>query len=204
MINLLAAALASCLSVNASAQGDAAFAASLSEAAPSFAVPAQLKAKAQKPAAAAPKAPEAAEAVWQKVLETVKRDGKYKPGGQLAPSAFSLQDTAGDEKADHTMHAVTFLGLVNDEEQFEAMGALFIFMDFKLDPKDGNFHIDQWVFETDVYGTVGNAGHGVIVAKPDGTKVSATPDKLNPADPRIQAKYDEILKHWAERKPEGA
>lgn len=204
MITMLAAALASSLSVNAAAQSDAAFASSLAEGAPSFAVPAQLKAKAQKPAAKPPKGPEASEAVWQKVLETVKRDGKYKPGGEVSPSVFSLQDKSGDEKADHSVIAVSFLGLVNDEEQFEALGALFVVQEFKLDPKDGNWRIDQWMFETDVYGAVGGAGHGVMIQTPDGKKVSATPEQLNPSDPRIQAKYDEVLKHWAERKPEGA
>lgn len=196
----LAAAVVASLSLRAAAQSDAAFAGALAQGAPSFAAIAQFKAKSQKPAPAA-KAPEANDAVWQKVLETVKRDGKFKPGSAIMPSAFSIEDTTGDPKADHAKHGVTFLGLLNDDEQFEAMGALFVVQEFKLDPKDGNWHIDQWMFETDVYGAVADAGHGTIVQTPDGKKVSATPEKLNPADPKIQAQYDAMLKHWAERKP---
>lgn len=195
-----AAALVVSLSVRAAADGDAAFASALGAAPSGLATLALLKAKPQKPAAA-PKAPAAGDAVWAKVLETVKRDGKFKSGGGFAPSVFSIEDKTGDPKADHAMRGVSFVGLINDEEQFQAMGALFVSQEFKLDPKDGNWRVDQWVFETDVYGQVSNAGHGTVVQTPDGKTVSAVPEKLNPADPRIQAQFDALLKHWAERKP---
>ena len=84
------------------------------------------------------------------------------------------------------------------------MGAILVFKRHTLDPKDGNWRIDQWMFMTDIYGEVGDAGHGVIIQTPDGKTVSATPEKLNPADPKIQTQYDAMLKHWAERKPKGA
>jgi hypothetical protein len=195
--SLLSAVLAS-LSVSASAQSDAAFASSLA-AAPSWAAStAQLRARPQKPAA---KPPEASDDVWAKVIETVKRDGKFKNGGGFMPSIFSIEDVSGDPKADHTMNGISFLGGLNDEEQFEAMGAMIVFQDFKLG-KDGNFTIDQWMFQTDVHGRVGNAGHGTAVQSPDGKIISTTPDKtLTPGDPKIQAQFDALLKHWAERKP---
>jgi hypothetical protein len=188
------------LSLKASAQdGDAAFAAALGNA-PSFAVPAQFKAKPQAPAAAKPKAPAANDAVWQKVLETVKKDGKYTAENGLMPGSFAIEDSTGDPKAAHVEQGITFLGTLNDDEQFEAMGAMLMIQSFTLDPKDGNWHIDQWMFETDVYGQVQDAGHGTVITAPDGKKISAVPEKLNPADPKIQAQYDAMLKHWAERK----
>lgn len=195
---LVLAVIAS-FSIRAAAQSDAAFAAALGEA-PSFATIAQFKAKPQRPAPG-PKAPAAEDAVWQKVLETVQKDGKYRDGNGFMPSSFSIEDSTGDPKADHVMQGVSFLGLINDEEKFEAMGAMFVIKTFKLDPKDGNWHIDQWMFETDVYGQVRDAAHGTVIQAPDGKIVGTARDALNPADPRIQAQYDALLKHWAERKP---
>ena len=184
----------------ASAQTDAAFSSALQLGAPSPAQFAQVKAKPQKPAPA-PKAPTANDAVWQKVLETVKRDGVYKPGNGPLPSAFTIDDSTGDPKAAHVDNSVAVLGMINEEEQFEAMGAIFVFKSYTVDPKDGNFRVDQWMFMTDIYGEVGDGGHALVVQTPDGKTVSAVPEKLSPSDPKIQAQYDAMLKHWAERKP---
>lgn len=196
MILLLLALLAA----PASANPDADFAASLSQGAPTAVQFARVKAKPQKPAAARPKAPAANEAVWAKVLETVQRDGKYKPGNAMMPGYFSIEDSTGDPKGDRTMRAISVLGMINDEEQFEAMGAMIVIMEFKVG-KDGNTTIDQWMFQTDIYGEVGDAAHATVVKDPAGKTVSAVPEKLNPADPKIQAQYDSMLKHWAERTP---
>lgn len=202
---LLVLAAAAFMISRAAAQTDAAFSAALAEGAPSFAALAKAKAKPQKPSPApAPKAPAANDAVWQKVLETVKRDGKYKPGAGPLPGAFTIDDSTGDPKAAHTEHGVAVLGLVNDEELFEAMGAVFVVKSYTLDPKDGNWRVDQWMFMTDIYGEAGDGGHVVVVQTPDGKTVSATPEPLNPADPKIQAQFDAMLKHWAERAPKGA
>ncbi len=200
----LAVAVIAALSLRAAAQSDAAFASALGQGVPTPAQFAQAKAKPQKPAPPVVKPPSAPDAVWQKVLETVKNGGIYKPGADPMPSAFTIDDSSGDAKADHETHSIAVLGLINDDEKFEAMGAILVFKSHKLDPKDGNWRIDQWMFMTDIYGEVADAGHGVIIQTPDGKTVSATPEKLNPADPKIQAQYDTMLKHWAERKPKGA
>jgi hypothetical protein len=197
----LAVAVIAALSLRASAQSDAAFAAALGEAPSGFATLAQLKAKPQKPAPKAPKAPVAADAVWQKVLEAVKKDGVYKPEAGQVPGMFTLEDVVGDPKADHTMYGITVLGILNEDGQFQAMGALIVRQEFKLDPKDGNWHVDQWMFQTDIYGEVGRAGHGTLILAPDEKVLSAVPEKLDAADPKIQTQYDALLKHWAERKP---
>jgi hypothetical protein len=187
----------------ASAQSDAAFASSLQTGAPTAVQFAQVKAKPQKPAPA-PKAPVADDAVWQKVLETVKRDGVYKPGADPLPGVFAIDDSTGDPKGAHVEHSVAVVGVVNEEERFEAMGAIFVVKSYTLDPKDGNFRVDQWMFMTDIYGKVGDGGHVVAIQTPDGRTVSAVPEKLNPSDPKIQTQYDAMLKHWAERAPKGA
>lgn len=186
----------------ASAQSDAAFSSALQAGAPSPAQFARIKAKPQKPAAP-PAAPSAPEAVWRKVLETVKRDAEYKPGVGPMPSVFSIEDSTGDPKGAHVKHAITVLGMINDEEQFEAMGAILIFAESKL-AKDGNYHVELWMFQTDIYGDVGEAGHGVSIMSPDGKPLGSTRSALDPADPKIQKQYDALLKHWAERTPKGA
>jgi hypothetical protein len=186
----------------ASAQTDAAFASALRTGAPSPAQFAEIKAKPQKPAPAPQaKAPSAPDAVWAKVIETVKRDGKYKPGNPVTPGSFSIEDTIGDPKGDHSMHGISVLGMLNDEEKFEALGVLIVFMDFKLDPKDGNWHIEQWIFQTDIYGEVGESADGTITKGPDGKILGTTHSARSPSDPKIQAQYDAMLKHWAERQP---
>ena len=77
---------------------------------------------------------------------------------------------------------------------------MLVVMQFNVG-KDGNTTMDQWLFQTDIYGEVGDAAHITAVKDPAGKTLSAVPEKLNPADPKIQAQYDSMLKHWAERKP---
>jgi hypothetical protein len=198
----LALSLITALSLRASAQsGDAAFASAFA-AAPSAATMSQLRAAPQRPAPKAPavKPPAAPDDVWAKIVETVKKDGKFKAGADPLPSDFTIEDVAGDPKAGHTASTVSFMGEINDDGLFEAMGALFLAREFKLDAS-GNWHIDQWMFMTDVHGEVFNAMHAVIVETPAGDNVSSAPEKLTPADPRLKTQYDSMLKHWAERKP---
>lgn len=198
---LLVLAVIAFLITRASAQNaDAAFSSALQLGAPSFARIAQFKAKPQKPASA-PKAPVANDAVWAKVLETVKRDGIYKPGAGPLPGAFTIDDSTGDPKAAHVERGVAVLGMINDEELFEAMGAIFVVKNYTLDPKDGNWRVDQWMFMTDIYGEMEDGGHALVIQTPDGKTVSTAPERLNPSDPKIQAQYDAMLEHWAERKP---
>lgn len=191
------------ISVASALDGDSAFAWALQAGAPSPSRIAAAKAKPQKPAPA-PKPPVADDATWQKVLETVKRDGVYKPGAGPLPSVFAIDDIAGDPKGAHEARSVAVLGMINDDEQFEAMGAIFVSKSVTVDPKNGNRTVDQWMFMTDIYGEVGEGGHVVVVQTPEGKTLSTTPDNLAPSDPKIQAQYDKMLKHWAERAPKGA
>lgn len=200
----LALIVVASLSFRAAAQSDAAFASSLSEAPAGLTAAAKLKAKPQKPAAPEVKGPSAPDAVWQKVLEALKTDGKYTPQAGQMPASFSLEDVVGDAKADHTVHNIIVLGLLNEEEQFQAMGAMLIITEFKLDAKSGNWNVEQWGFETDIYGQVADIGQGTVVKTPDGKVLSTSHATIDPADPKIKTKYDSVLKHWAERTPKGA
>lgn len=198
MILLLLALLAA----PASAQTDADFAASLTAGAPTAVQFAQVKAKARKPAAPAPKAPPAAdEALWAKALETIQRDGKYKPGNDFMPGSFSIEESTGDPKGARTMRVLSVLGMLNEEEQFEPMGAMLVLMEFTIDAK-GNTVLSQWLIQTDIYGEIGEAAHGTITKSPDGKTLGTTHSALD--DAKTKAQLDSMLKHWAERKPAGA
>ena len=149
-----------------------------------------------------PAAPAASEAAWQKIVELVQKDGKYKAGSMFMPASFTLEDVEGDPKADHVKRTIAFMGMLNDEEQFEPMGAMISYMKYTLDPKTGNFNVDQWLFETDVYGEVSDSAHLTGVMTPaDKPAAPPTPDKLPEGDPKIKTAYDAETKFWSERSP---
>jgi len=199
----LLAAVAALLPVSAAAQSDAAFAAALQQGAPTPAQFAQVKKKARKPAepAPAPKATSADEALWAKALETVKRDGKYKEGNVLMPGSFSIQESSGDPKGEFSKRAISVLGMINDEELFEPMGAVIVLVEAKRDPATGNVNLEQWMFQTDIYGEVGDFVFSTTTMSPDGKPLAPTRSEKDPADPKVKTKLDAMLKHWAERKP---
>lgn len=190
-------ALLAALPIRASAQSDAAFAAALGQIAAPLAAAAKSKAKPQKPAA--PKAPSAPDAVWQKVLEAVRNDGTYTPQLGPMPGSFTLEDFTGDLKAEYAMQGVKFVGRLNKDGKFEAAGAVLVSNKASLSPKDGSFNIDHWIIMTDVYGQVAMANHATAVRTPAGITVPAAKSNLSSAE--VQAQYDAMLKHWAERKP---
>ena len=150
-------------------------------------------------APAAPAGPAAPDAVWAKIVEAVKKDGKFAPGGMLAPSRFTLEEKTGDPKANHGAQAITFLGGINENEQFEAMGAVIVVMTYTLDPKTGTFAVEQWLFETDVYGQVVDVSHGTGSLGADGKPGGGTRDAILLTDPKVKAQFDAQLKYWSER-----
>lgn len=192
-------ALATALPAAAEPGGDAALSAGFAAALPTPAQMAAVKAAAKKPAA--PKAPAAAEDAWQKIVEAVKKDGKYEPGEGFNPSVFTLETTDGDPAAAHTVRTVSFLGMLDEKGLFHALGAVLIEQAFTLDAKTGNWTVDQWVFETDVYGEAVNGGHAVIEQSPEGKVLSANPEKIAPSSPQVHARYQSMIASWAGSRP---
>ena len=144
---------------------------------------------------------EAPDEVWQKIMAAAKSKGKYSPLNPPIPAGFILSDIRGDEKADHSADYVGVFGSVDDEGKFHAMIVNFVSELWKMGPKDGNWHIDQWIFKTDVYGGVEKSDHQTLIERPDRTIVSANMDKLAAADPRVKAKYDALIKLWSAAQP---
>lgn len=160
---------------------------------------AQVRVVPKRPAAPAAALPAASDADWAKIIAKVQKDGKFKQGGFLTPAKFTLEEKTGDEKADHETRAVQFLGAINDDEKFEAMGAIVVVMTYKLDPATGNFNAEQWMFEVDLYGQMTDMGHMTAVMTPDGKPAAPpTPDQtLKAGDPRLAQQFEAQIKFWA-------
>jgi hypothetical protein len=136
---------------------------------------------------------------WQKLIVAVKKDGKYKPGQHNLPATYTLVEAIGDAKSDHVVRIVSFLGDLNDHDQFKAESAILRVMTFTRGA-DGNMTIEQWGIETDVYGEVSDASHDTMVQDKNGKPLSEAVDKtLMAGDPRIKAQLDALVGHWAKR-----
>ena len=136
--------------------------------------------------------------VWQKILGKLKTKGKYTPEKSVfQPASFDLEVVVGDKKADHHADYVDAFGELNDDDLFEAEQLTFTNQDWKIGA-DGNWHLDQWVLEMDVYGTVQGAEHAQIVQGKD-YKLVAKPitEEFDAADPIVAAKCKTLSQFWA-------
>ena len=140
----------------------------------------------------------------------MKAAGTHTPGHGRRPDIFAITDVSGDIKADHVKRVFTVLGTLDKGGLFEARSAMFVLQEFHLDAKDGNWHIDQWMVSTDIYGEVKQTVHLPAIVTPDGEPLRGSPREPNnepqptPDNSEIQTQFDAMLKYWAERKPEGA
>lgn len=185
---------------SAAARADAALSIALGALHAPLASMAQLQAQPQKPAAASAQAqvqgPTAPADVWKKVLVTA-RQGKY--ASQPLPT-ISLTDVLGDPKAQHTLHNMTLIVVPRADGSFGVFAAQFIVMETTPLPQAGSWRVDSWVFETDAAGRLKIAFHNTAVNLPGAAKPDAgTDENLDLADPKTKARYDAMLKHWAER-----
>ncbi|MDE2511655.1 MAG: hypothetical protein KGL74_11090 [Elusimicrobia bacterium] len=161
---------------------------------------AKSAAKAAKPAKPAAAPPAAADGDWQKIVENLKKKGEFKPAEDPIPANFGLEDNSGDPKAAHVSLRINAFGELDQAGLFHAEMVGFASESWTMGA-GGNWSVDTWIFSCDVYGVVRNAVHAVRVVAPDQTPVSVKSDKLTPADPRIKAKYDELVQHWAQTRP---
>lgn len=195
-----ALAAVAALSLPAAARADAALSIALGALHAPLASMAQLQAQPQKPAAASAQAqvqgPTAPADVWKKVLETARR-GKY--ASKPLPT-ISLTDVLGDPKAQHTLHSMHLIVVPRADGTFGVFAAQFIVMETTPLPQAGSWRVDSWVFETDAAGRLKIAFHNTAVNLPGATKPDAgTDENLDLADPKTKARYDAMLKYWAER-----
>lgn len=210
----LALAAVALLPLRAAAAGDAAFLEGVTSAAAHLRTIQELRAAAPAaPKGPAVKAPAADEGAWAKVIAALQNKdlSVYEPEAPpIKPGSFTLSIPAIDPKADpkvipqndHSQATLAAIGLNNDDDKFEVMGVVILSSDYKTDPSNpDNFIVDQWIFETDVYGQVQNAAHGtVVLPKKGGQPLSRKADPLKPGDPRIDAKFQALVKQFSELK----
>jgi hypothetical protein len=157
-----------------------------------------------KASAAAPRPsatpPPAADDAWRKVIENLKRKGAYAAENPPIPATFGLEDRTGDDKAEHAVDRINAFGEIDEQGRFQAE-MVGISSEKWTRAADGNWSVDTWIFEADVYGVLHDAAHLIRAATPDQAPVSVKADKLVPRDPRIKAKYDEMTRHWAQARP---
>jgi len=151
----------------------------------------KLKEKAQRPAPSVP------EDVWQKILEAVKTKGKYILEAAPIPSFFNLEEIRGDVKADHIADSVSVAGFLEEDGRFQPEFASLLSEEWKIDPKDGNWHVEQWSFRTDLYGEVAAVIHSTLVETPDMTLLSVKSRNLVVGDPGAAAKFKALLARWS-------
>ena len=154
--------------------------------------------KAPKPKTEAkpPVGPSAPEQPWQKIVEAIRTKGDFTPQKSVfKPARFGFRDIRGDLKGPHTSDSAAILGAMNDAELFEAKAGEFVSEEWKPGT-DGNWNVDQWMIATDLYGTVQDAAHVVIVKTAEMKVVSRKEIELSASDASLAAKFKSVIEYW--------
>lgn len=162
---------------------------------------AQLKIKPQKPAA--PQGPIVPADVWKKVLDTALSYGTLEVDGKTWQASYSLADTVGDPKADNVMHGIYVVGDYNSQVDglMDMWGVQLAVIESKFVPAAGLWRIDTWIFRTNASGQLKEAFFNTVMVATDAVAGEGTTTPSDLAAPKTKARYDEMLKYWAERKP---
>ena len=71
-----------------------------------------------------------------------------------------------------------------------------------IDATDKNWHIDQWIYNVDLYGEVTQVTRATTVKTANGQVIENSPEVLDNANPTAQAKYKALIKFWSEFQPQ--
>lgn len=193
---------------SAAARADAALSIALGALHAPLASMAQLQAQPQKPAAASAQAqvqgPAAPADVWEKVLGTAMAKGKASKIGPQWRASYTLNDTIGDPNGQQVVHLIVVHIAIDPNPpggwETKTVGVQFLDAEKKYITEAGQWRIDAWVFETDASGLLLKARHNTQML-PDGAAAlgKGTDAMLDLADPKTKARYDAMLKYWAER-----
>lgn len=159
-----------------------------------LATTAQLKTVSQvPPAIAGPTAPAAA---WDKVIEIVTEDGVYtpaKPGASLVYYALTEKDNT--PLAKHMTRSAILVGELRDGKVSLTRA---VFAETVLTKTAAGFTQEVWSIGTDPFGQVVTAKLITTIYSRDLKEVEKTPIvELDPADPKVKARFDDIIRHWS-------
>lgn len=157
-------------------------------------------------AAAELKAPQPQVTPWQALLSKVKATGVYSEdyASVIAPT-IGIAHIEGPKEATHRANYVNLWGFKTSSGDFETMMVTFVSEDWNLDATN-IWNIDQWSFRLRADGSKVDSNHYRLVEDYSGRVLAHEADRQRIDDPagfaaKEQAKYEELLKRWADYKP---
>lgn len=146
------------------------------------------------PAAAQVQGPVAPAAAWQKALEKVKLEGEK--GAADGFFTRSLTVAAGDP-GDKTIHGIIVFYFVAADNTFKVAGVELSLERSTL--KTGVIRTDYWTVLAKPSGRVDSAVYRQRVDVPGDDVIPGTPAEVDLADPRVKARFDEMIGFWSSR-----
>lgn len=145
------------------------------------------------PAAAQVQGPVAPAAAWQKVLDKVKLEGEK----GAADGFFTRSLTAADAAQDKAVHGIVVFYFVDANNSFKVAGVELRMERSTL--KTGVIRTDYWTLLAKPSGRVDSAVYRQRVDVPGDDVVPGAPAEVDLADPRVKARFDEMLAFWSAR-----
>jgi hypothetical protein len=144
------------------------------------------------PRATAPKG--AGADAWNAILAKAEAGGTYSPENEDIPATMGLQRVVGAAAADHVADYFNLWGGKDANGVFQAGSASFVSEDWRI--IDGDWNIDQWIFQLNMDGSIAQPTHNVLVETMDGQVLQDDGDPLPNTDPRIAQEYQSLITFW--------
>lgn len=194
----LAASAVLVLALPAAAQGDAGFASALGKLPSGLATMAQLKTQQQAPSAAPFQGPPVAEDAWMKIINYVRNNGEYSPAPPGAKfDTYNVLDTAREPMLEFTHMGIDMLAqpVISPSLRIGAVR----FAAVKVIHKGNEKRLESYEYVTGYSGRLKSALFAVMTIDAQGKITGETSIDLNIAEPLIAARFDAIIKYWADR-----
>lgn len=146
------------------------------------------------PAAAQVPGPVAPAAAWQKMLDKVRLEGEK--GAADGFFTRSLTAVAGDP-GDKATHGIIVFYFVAADNTFKVAGVELTLERSTL--KTGVIRTDYWHLIAKSSGRVDAAVYRQRVDVPGDDVIPGTPAEVDLADPRVKARFDEMIGFWSTR-----
>ncbi|MDD5303050.1 MAG: hypothetical protein PHS14_08060 [Elusimicrobia bacterium] len=160
-----------------------------------LAAAAQIGAQAKDLAATRAAGPIAPGDVWKKVLDKVGRDGEKGAADGFFTRALTVG--TGDPKLDYAVHGIIVFYFVDANNNFKVTGVELSLERSAL--KTGTIRTDYWTMIAKPSGQVDQVVYKQRVDVPGDDVIPGVPVVVDLADPRVKARFDEMLEFWSTR-----
>jgi hypothetical protein len=147
------------------------------------------------PAAAQVQGPVAPAGAWRKVLDTVRLEGEK--GAADGFSTRSLTVGAGDPARDNAVYGIIVFYFAGADGELRVAGVELSLERSTL--KTGVIRTDYWNMLVKPSGRVDTAVYRQRVDVPGDDVIEGAPAAVDLADPRVKARFDEMLEFWSAR-----